>query len=143
MKAAGANVVCVLGTLSLLCTLGQGPTYVIAGIGERDIDPLFFYRGNSNGARPPRRAPSLSTIYEEGHSQREDGRAALERDPSLRGSGGRPMTRFRFQPPRLYLRIANAPPAPPPAPPPNPPRGRNLLGALNRQLRRLNIQRPG
>ncbi|XP_075728202.1 uncharacterized protein LOC119165866 isoform X3 [Rhipicephalus microplus] len=118
MKAAGANVVCVLGTLSLLCTLGQGPTYVIAGIGERDIDPLFFYRGNSNGARPPRRAPSLSTIYEEeGHSQREDGRAALERDPSLRGSGGRPMTRFRFQ--------------------------RNLLGALNRQLRRLNIQRPG
>ncbi|KAL3194961.1 hypothetical protein MRX96_045786 [Rhipicephalus microplus] len=31
-----------------------------------ETDPLFFYRGNSNGARPPRRVPTLSTIYEEG-----------------------------------------------------------------------------
>ncbi|XP_075728204.1 uncharacterized protein LOC142769137 [Rhipicephalus microplus] len=139
MKAADANVVCFLGTFLLLCTLGQGPTYVIAGIGGRSYDPLYLYRGNSNGARPPRQAPSLPTVYEEGHSESEDGRAALERDPSLRGSGGRPITPFRFHPRRVVLHFFYAPPAPPP----NPPRGGNWLGAIGRRFQRLNIQRPG
>ncbi|KAL1422653.1 hypothetical protein MTO96_003831 [Rhipicephalus appendiculatus] len=86
MQVSGREILCLLGILTLLSTLGQGPTCVLALIRGPRNDPLYFYRGNGNGARPPRRLPSLPTIYEEppeGPPPREDGRSAVARNPAL------------------------------------------------------------
>ncbi|XP_037525832.1 uncharacterized protein LOC119402854 [Rhipicephalus sanguineus] len=141
MQAPGANILCFLWILSLLSTLGEGPTCVTADtIGPKN-DPLYFYRGNSNGARPPRRRPTLSTIHEEpseGPPQREDGRAALLRNPLLRGRGAPPITHLRFHPQPVVVQGPNIAQPPPPNP-----GGGNLLGAINRRLRHLHIRRQG
>uniref|UniRef100_A0A131YFN6 Basic tail secreted protein n=1 Tax=Rhipicephalus appendiculatus TaxID=34631 RepID=A0A131YFN6_RHIAP len=154
MQALGTKTVCFLGIFSLLSTLGHGPTYVIAGIDKPGHDPLYFYRGNSNGARPPRRRPGLPTIYEEGSPPPEDGRAEVARNPHHRGRGPRPLTPFRFHHEGFHSEfscVTKCIAAPPPAPqvvyvaqvlPPNP-NGGNFLGAVNRGMRRLQIRRRG
>lgn len=141
MQAPGAKILSFLGILSLLSTLGEGPTYVFADIPGPPIDPLYFYRGNSNGARPPRRRPSLPTIYEEppeGSPERDDGSAALARNPLLRGRGAPPLTPFRYHPEVVAPQVGNVAQPPPPNP-----GGGNFLGAIQRGFQRMHIGRRG
>ncbi|KAL1422655.1 hypothetical protein MTO96_003833 [Rhipicephalus appendiculatus] len=99
MQVPRASIILFLVSFCLLPTFYQGPTYVLAGNGPKrpGFDPLFFYRGNSGGARPPRRPPPLSTIYEEVTPQGSPTGAGARGRRTPPGDGTPPLTHFRFQ----------------------------------------------
>ncbi|XP_037525848.1 uncharacterized protein LOC119402874 [Rhipicephalus sanguineus] len=97
MQAQRTNILLWFAFVLLLCTIEQGPTYVLAAT-VRPEDPLYYFRGSAGGVRPPRHIPQLPTIHEEGGRQEATGRRALQRrNQRLAGTGIPPITPLGFQ----------------------------------------------